>query len=66
MFGLGWMEIALLVAVVVMLFGVGPSGRLLGRLFGTYRKVSGVKDQVRSSLNPLNYLRPDDRDDPPA
>jgi len=66
MFGLGWMEISLLLAVLVMLFGVGPSGRILGRLFGTYRKVNDVKQQVRSSFNPLNYLKRNDRNDPPA
>lgn len=63
MFGLGWMEIALLLLVLVMLFGVGPSSRLLGRLFGTWRKVNDVKSQVRGAANPLNYLKLDDPKD---
>jgi len=63
MFGLGWMEIALLLLVLVMLIGVGPSSRLIGRLFGTWRKVNDVKSQVRSAANPLNFLKPDDPKD---
>lgn len=64
MFGLGWLEIGLLLLVVVLLFGVGPSGRVLGRLFGTYRRVDETRRRLRDTLNPMSYLRPDRRDPP--
>jgi len=63
MFGLGWMEIALLLLVLVLIFGVGPSTQLLGRLFGTYRKVNNAKQQLTGSFNPLTYLKPGGHDD---
>ena len=66
MFGLGWLEIGLLVLVLVLLFGVGPSGRILGRLFGTYTRVNDAKRRFTSSFNPLSFLRSDDPKDPPA
>lgn len=63
MFGLGWMEISLLLVVLVLIFGVGPSTRLLGRVFGTYRKVNDAKQQLTGSFNPLSYLNPKSKDD---
>jgi hypothetical protein len=57
MFGLGWMEISLLL-ILVLIFGVGPSSQVLGRLFGTYRKVNEAKRSLKGSFNPLNYLSP--------
>jgi len=63
MFGLGWMEISLLLLVLVLCFGVGPSGRVLGRLFGTYRKVNTARQQLKGSFNPLKYLQPKQKND---
>jgi Sec-independent protein translocase protein TatA len=64
MFGLGWMEISLLLLVLVLCVGIGPSSRMLGRLFGGYRKVNAAKQQLKGSFNPLNYLQPRQKDDP--
>lgn len=63
MFGLGWMEISLLLLVLVLIFGAGPSSQLLGKLFGTYRKVNAAKQQLTGSFNPLSYLHPKSKDD---
>jgi hypothetical protein len=63
MFGLGWMEISLLLVVLVLIIGVGPSSQLLGKLFGTYRKVNSAKQQLTGSFNPLTYLKPGGHDD---
>ncbi|HKI51303.1 MAG TPA: hypothetical protein VJ995_04465 [Geothermobacteraceae bacterium] len=56
MFGLGWMEISLLLVVLVLIFGIGPSSQLLGKLFGTYRKVNDAKQQLTGSFHPLSLL----------
>jgi len=64
MFGLGWMEIALLVVVLVLVFGPGRAGNLLGQAFGAIKKVDRAKQQVRDSVNPLNYLKPDEAGKP--
>lgn len=57
------MEISLLL-VLVLIVGAGSSGsETLGRLFGTYRKVSDARQRLRRSFNPLNYLRPPGKDD---
>ena len=58
MFGLGWMEISLLVVVLVLVFGPGKAGNLLGKAFGTLRKVDRVKQEVRAAVDPLNYIKP--------
>jgi len=62
MFGLGWMEISLLLVVLVLIFGIGPSSQLLGKLFGTYRKVNNARQQLKGSINPLNLLGPKSND----
>ncbi len=51
MFGFGIWEIALLLLVLVILFGIGPVRDMASRAFGLYRKVDEAKRSLRDPLN---------------
>jgi len=53
MFGLGWMEIAILALILVLIFGPGRAGALAGKIFGTVKKVDDAK---RSLLSPTGLM----------
>ncbi|ORJ62477.1 Sec-independent protein translocase subunit TatA/TatB [Geothermobacter hydrogeniphilus] len=53
MFGLGWMEIGILVLILVLVFGPGRAGAMAGKIFGTVKKVDEAK---RSVLSPTGLL----------
>ena len=48
MFGLGPFEILLIGGCLVLLFGVPRAGRMLGRLFRSWRRFEDVRGQLRS------------------
>lgn len=66
MFGLGWMELFLLVLLLALVFGAGTTGRLLGRIFAVKRKVGETRSRFTNLLNPLSFFRSQDKNDPPA
>ena len=54
MFGLGYLEIALIIVILIILFGGRRVGRTLGKTYGTYRKVEETKRKF-SLLNLLGF-----------
>lgn len=53
MFGLGWMEIGILVLILVLVLGPGRAGAMAGKIFGTVKKVDEAK---RNMLSPSGLL----------
>lgn len=69
MFGLGWLEIIILVVLLVLVFGADNVAAIAGRLFGTAQKVNSVK---RDLTNPASWLtrltgdKKSNQQDPPS
>ncbi len=62
MFGLGMVEIGILVALVVLFFG-GPKARdIIGRVFKTYQKVNQTKQELRNMVSLDGMLGKKDKD----
>lgn len=53
MFGLGYLEIALIVLLLIILFGGHRTGRGLGKTYGAYQKVNNFRQILR---NPLGFF----------
>lgn len=62
MFGIGLLEIALLVGLIILFFGYDRAFEVAGRLFRGWRRVSSVREKLRRPLNPLDLLNPRDKD----
>lgn len=62
MLGFGYMEIGILVLLLCFVLGAGKTVEFLGRVFRTYRKVDQAKQDLKSSLNPVNIFGKDHRD----
>lgn len=62
MFGLGLLEIGLLVGLLILLFGSDRVFGIAGRLFKGYRQVNTVKEKLRRPFNPLDFFNPKDKD----
>ncbi len=62
MFGLGPLEIAVLAAALILLFGIPRAGRMLGRLLRSWRQVEEVRGQLRSPFSLKNFLLRKGRD----
>jgi len=58
----GYMEIGILVLLLCFVLGAGKTGEFLGRIFHTYRKVGQAKQDLKSSLNPVNLFGKNHRD----
>lgn len=61
MFGFGIWEMALLLGVVVLLFGVGPVRAMIGRGLDLYRKVNETRQALRDPLKLGDLLREKDK-----
>ena len=56
MFGLGLIEIALLIGLLVLLFGARPVGRMLDKGLRAHRSWQKAKGEVTGRLNPLSFF----------
>ena len=56
MFGLGYLEIALIVLLLIVFFGGYRTGRGLGKTYGAYQKVNGFRQILK---NPLSFFSKD-------
>ncbi len=56
MFGLGYLEIAILVLLLCLVFGADKTGHLIGRFFQTKRRVEDATASVKRSFNPLGLF----------
>lgn len=63
MFGLGWMEIAILLVLLVLIFGADKVVGVAGRLFGTAQKLNDAKRDLTDPGRWLNRLTKDDKSD---
>jgi len=59
MFGLGYTEIALLLVLLVLLFGGRSTGRMLGKAFGLYRDVEDTRSELRRQFSLSSLLHRD-------
>jgi Sec-independent protein translocase protein TatA len=57
MFGLGYLEIGVLLLVLILLFGGRRTGTCLGKAFGLYRKVEDTKQDMKRQFSPINLIR---------
>ena len=63
MFGLGYLEIGILVLLLCLVFGADKTGQLIGRFFQTKRRIEDATGNVKRSFSPLGLFgRNHDRD----
>lgn len=53
----GFFEIGLIVLLLILLFGGWRTGRILGKTYGTYRKVDQTRSDLKRKLSLGNLLR---------
>jgi len=63
MFGLGFVEIALLALLIVLIFGAGPARRLAETAFKTYKTVNKTKQDLKDMVSLDGLLGKKDRQD---
>ena len=56
MFGLSIYKIGLILLVLILLFGGWRTGRILGKTYGTYRKVDETRRDLRRKFSLTNLL----------
>ena len=56
MFKLSYLEIALILLVVILVFGGRRVGNMLGKTYGTYRKVDETRQDLRRKFSLSNLL----------
>lgn len=56
MFGLTPLKIALIVLVLILIFGGRRVGRMLGKTYGTYRKVDETRRNLHRQFSLSNLL----------
>ncbi|BCR03973.1 hypothetical protein DESUT3_10420 [Desulfuromonas versatilis] len=62
MFGLGMVEIGILVALVVLVFGGAKARELFSTAFKTYQKVNQTKQELRNMVSLDGLLGKKDKD----
>ena len=53
----GLFEIGLILLLLIFLFGGWRTGRILGKTYGTYRKVDDTRNQLQRKFSLSNLLR---------
>jgi len=59
MFGLGYLEIGLLLLLLILLFGGRRVGRMLGKTFGVYRNVQDTRQNLKRQFSIGNLIGKD-------
>ena len=55
----GLFEIGLLIFLLILLFGGWRTGRMLGKTYGTYRKVDQTRNDIKQKFSLNNLLSMD-------
>ena len=56
MFGLSFFKIGLILLLLILLFGGWRTGRILGKTYGTYRKVDETQRNLKRKFSLSNLL----------
>lgn len=61
----GFFELAVILVLLILLFGGRRTGRMLGKTYGTYRKVDETRNELKRkfSLGQLLRLEHDKKDE---
>ncbi len=62
MFGFGWLEIAVLIALVVLIFGANRSREIFTTAFRTYHKVNKTKQDLKNMVSVDRLLSKKDKE----
>lgn len=53
----GFFELGLILLLLIVLFGGWRTGRVLGKTYGTYRKVDETRNELQRKFSLTNLLR---------